>query len=264
MRDMPTKIEVDSEWFFLPKPWLDKWETYCYSDVITATPGGDQSSNDDIRSVDRTKAPGRIDFDLLFLPKEDNQITDSMQAFTWQNYQVRKGLREGVDFIFVTEEIIKKFINGYGSVQNNPLKNFKRSGVEQDDGSVVLEMQMRRINFFALPNKTTFKMKKTWFCYAAKSDTVLKLERKLLRCINYYMQQVRQERSSLTTKCRLWVTRDSKMTDLAKIDQQYMNYTRSVLAAAIPVSLTEEQKTLKIDDLNFVDDDTFLIETPKQ
>ena len=129
---------------------------------------------------------------------------------------------------------------------------------------MILEMQMRRINFFALPNKTTFKMKKTWFCYAAKSDTVLKLERKLLRCINYYMQQVRQERSSLTTKCRLWVTRDSKMTDLAKIDQQYMNYTHSVLASAIPVSLTEEQKTFKIDDLNFVDDDTFLIETPKQ
>jgi len=52
------------------------------------------------------------------------------------------------------------------------------------------------------------------------------------------------------------------MTDLAKIDQKYVNYTHSSLAA-IPVTLTDEQMTLKIDDLNFVDDDTFLIETPK-
>ena len=32
---MPTKIEVGSEWFFLPKAWLDKWEAWCYVDVIT-------------------------------------------------------------------------------------------------------------------------------------------------------------------------------------------------------------------------------------
>ena len=75
------------------------------------------------------------------------------------------------------------------------MKTFKRTGVEQDDGSVILEMQMRKINFFAMPNKTTFKMKKTWFCYSPKSDTVLKLERKLLRCLNYYMHSVRQDRS---------------------------------------------------------------------
>jgi len=41
----------------------------------------------------------------------------------------------------------------YGSAQDKPLQNFKRIGVEQDDGSIVLEMQMRRINFFAMPNK---------------------------------------------------------------------------------------------------------------
>lgn len=70
------------------------------------------------------------------------------------------------------------------------MKNYKRFGVEQDDGSVVLEMQMRRINVFAMPNKTTYKMRKTWFCYVPKSDTVLKLERKLLRCLNNYMNSV--------------------------------------------------------------------------
>ena len=33
---MPTHIEVDSEWFFMPKAWLDKWEAYCYVDIIKA------------------------------------------------------------------------------------------------------------------------------------------------------------------------------------------------------------------------------------
>ena len=31
----------------------------------------------------------------------------------------------------------------------------------------------------------------------------------------------------------------------------------------MPVNLTEESKKLKVDDVNFVDDDIFIIETPK-
>ena len=34
LKSMPTAIEEGSEWFFLPKNWLDKWETYCYVDII--------------------------------------------------------------------------------------------------------------------------------------------------------------------------------------------------------------------------------------
>ena len=73
LKDMPTRIDVDSEWFFLPKDWLDKWEVFNYSDVVTAEPG---QPNDTLRSVDRTKPPGRIDFSGLFLQKEDNQLAD--------------------------------------------------------------------------------------------------------------------------------------------------------------------------------------------
>lgn len=215
LKDMPTKIEVNSEWYFLPKPWLDKWELYNFSDVVTATPG---QPSDDLRKADRSVHPGKISFSELFLPKADNQITEIQIANTWQNYQVRPGLREGVDFIFVTKEIMAKFDQLYGSVQEKPLQNFKRIGVEQDDGTVVLEMQMRKINFFAMPNKSTFKMKKEYFVYAPKSDTVALLERKILRSVNNYMSQVRQDRGTLTMKCRLWVTNNCKMEDLAKID----------------------------------------------
>ena len=44
IKSMPTHIEEGSEWFFLPKSWLDKWETYCYVDVINA-PLDDASVN---------------------------------------------------------------------------------------------------------------------------------------------------------------------------------------------------------------------------
>jgi hypothetical protein len=80
LRKMPTRIEVDSEWFFLPKKWLTQWETYCYVDVVTATPG---ESNLELRNVNREEKPGRISFSELFLAKEANQITDIALRFNW-------------------------------------------------------------------------------------------------------------------------------------------------------------------------------------
>ena len=41
LRKMPTRIEENSEWFFIPKEWLSKWETYCYVDIINGA--GDES-----------------------------------------------------------------------------------------------------------------------------------------------------------------------------------------------------------------------------
>ena len=38
---MPPDIEEDQEWFFMPKRWLDKWEAWCYIDVIKAAESDD-------------------------------------------------------------------------------------------------------------------------------------------------------------------------------------------------------------------------------
>lgn len=121
---------------------------------------------------------------------------------------------------------------------------------------------MRKINFFCVPNKTQFKMRETWFVYAPKSDTVAELEKKMARSLNYYLSTVRQDRSTLIAKCRIWKALDSKLEDLAAIDKKYCNYTHTAINA-LPISCTEEQRKLIIEDVNFVDEDTFLIETPK-
>ena len=123
-----------------------------------------------------------------------------------------------MDYIFVTKVVFQKFIDNYRSVEDEPLLNYKRFGVQQDDGEVVCELKMRKINFFALPNKTVYKMKHTWFCFVPKSDSVLDLEKKLLRMINYYMMTVRKERATMTMKCRLWKTANFKMSELAILD----------------------------------------------
>ena len=67
-------------------------------------------------------------------------MLDTYAKTQWQNFQVRKGIREGVDFIFVTKTVFKAFLNKYDSVDDEPALNFMRVGVEQDDGEVVLEM----------------------------------------------------------------------------------------------------------------------------
>jgi len=174
---MPTRIEEDSEWFFLPKKWLDSWETYCYVDVITA-PLDDASIN--LRQVER-KHPGKISFAGLFLEKESNQMNEQMLKFKWQNWQIKKGMREGVDFIFVTKKVLDSLVTNYQSQESEPHLNFKRIGVQQDDGEIVCELQLRRLNFVAVPNKTLFKMREPWFFYAPKSISVAELEKKFMR-----------------------------------------------------------------------------------
>lgn len=182
--------------------------------------------------------------------------------FQWQNHQIENGLREGVDFIFVTKAVFDFFIENYRSVEPEPQLNYKRYGVLQDDGEVVCELKLRKINFFALPNKTQFKMKNALFCFVPKSDTVLDLEKKLLRMINYYMMTVRKEKSIMVMKCRLWKVSEYKIDDLKALDQKFINFTHAK-TEALPISVTEAQKRLRVDDLNFVDDDIFIVETPK-
>ena len=77
------------------------------------------------------------------------------------------------------------------------------------------------------------------------------------------MYSIRQEKTIHTGKLRLWITNETSMTELAKIDQKYMNYTHASINATL-VNTTDEMKKFKVDDLNFIDDDCFIIETEKE
>ena len=77
LKEMPTAIEKGSEWFFLPKKWLDAWETYCYVDIING-----ELDPVELRRANRT-SPGRLSFKHLFEPKEDNQMYDTYAKTQW-------------------------------------------------------------------------------------------------------------------------------------------------------------------------------------
>ena len=79
IKKMPTHIEEGSEWFFLPKSWLDKWETYCYVDIIN-TPLDNTSV--DLRTVYRG-SPGKISFKELFKTTKEDQIIYQTLKFKW-------------------------------------------------------------------------------------------------------------------------------------------------------------------------------------
>ena len=34
LNKMPTKIEEGSTWYILPMKWYNKWEAYCYTDLM--------------------------------------------------------------------------------------------------------------------------------------------------------------------------------------------------------------------------------------
>ena len=121
---------------------------------------------------------------------------------------------------------------------------------------------MRRINFVAVPNKKLFKMTEPWYFYIPKSETVADLEKKALRAVMNHLYSVVRERSIIITKCRLWRTTEKKWDDLVEMDRKYTNYTRATIDA-MPLSLKESSKKLKVDDVNFVDDDIFVVETPE-
>ena len=73
--------------------------------------------------------PGQICFSDLFEPLGDNQIIDEVLKAKWQNYQIKHGQQEGVDYILVTREVITAFLDRYGSCDKDPLLSFMRLGV---------------------------------------------------------------------------------------------------------------------------------------
>ena len=151
LKEMPTKIEIDAKWYLLPMKFFKQWETYSYADIISCK--GDTDSID--RECKREK-PSKIIFAALFQDQHKLQLTEQADKFKWLNYQLKDGLREGVDFMLVTQDVISNFADLYKS--DLDFSSFFRVGVEQEDGEIVCALKLRKIRIIALPNQKVFKM----------------------------------------------------------------------------------------------------------
>ena len=105
-------------------------------------------------------------------------------------------------------------------------------------------------------------MKEPWFVYMPKSANIYELEKKLKQASNNYLREEQNNYSYKVDEFRLWVTEDIKWSDLESLDQKY-RVCSNLKVKMTPVSVTESQKKKKLDDVNFVDDDVFIVETKK-
>lgn len=177
IKQMPQEIEAGSEWYILPLKWLEMWKLWCYLDIIQR-PDSCGSKNETQRSH-----PGKIDYGDLYEPQMRNQSIDQLMQFKWQNLQIKKGAREGLDFSFVTQAVFAHFVAKYGSVIEEPLLNFRRKLYSP----VSLDLRLKKFQFAVLPTRRQFEMKEPMFFYVSPRDLEDDLNRKILRLLNSYL-----------------------------------------------------------------------------
>ena len=107
LKSMATKVKEGDRWFLIPVEWYNKWEKYCYSDLLMGEPSDGEGRRED---------PGKIDFMQVFEDIGSSQIPEMRKNYKWTNYQIKRGLREGADYMFVTEIILALLHKQFGSV----------------------------------------------------------------------------------------------------------------------------------------------------
>lgn len=118
---MAKRVEVGSEWFIVSQSWINKWQKFV---------GFDDGVSNDIN-------PGKMDNSDIIEPfcKDNNgQVQSCFLAemsikYLWQNYQLKKNLKEGEDYMLVDHNIHKFWSAKYG--EKNQIKRF---GIEDEAG----------------------------------------------------------------------------------------------------------------------------------
>lgn len=106
-------------------------------------------------------------------------------------------------------------------------------------------------------------MQEPFFFYTSKSATIPDLTKQVSRHINYYMYFVRRDKSQVFAKIRLWKSNSTDWLEIKNIDSKYANFTQAKVNAT-PINVSELSQKLIVDDIDFVDEDIFIAETPKK
>ena len=61
---------------------------------------------------------------------------------------------------------------------------------------------------------------------------------------------------------RLWKSDSSDWLEIKNIDSKYTNFTQAKVNAT-PINVSEVSQKMIVDDIDFVDEDVFIAETPK-
>ena len=194
---MAQKVTIDSEWFVISMSWIKQWQQYVYLDLITA----DENSEEADLTSERPK-PGPVDCSDIIQPLSKHHLLDQQKAHTWQNVHLKRGLKEGEDFMIVDKKICNMWQERYKV--NKEAAPIHRYGIKQADGETTVELYLKRLQFVAFPNKTLFKFDAPHTIYLSKVQTVQDLEKKICRCLNGYLYFTLKNKQTLVSKVRLW------------------------------------------------------------
>lgn len=138
--EMPQKVEDGSVWHVISTSWVKVWQQWVYLDLIRngSLPEGDQMP---------TK-PSKLDCSDIIAPKSKDLLTGISKQHTWQNIQLKHGLREEEDFLLVTPQIFEFATKKYG-LEGEPIIRY---GIAQADGETVVELYLAKLNLLVVPN----------------------------------------------------------------------------------------------------------------
>ena len=80
--------------------------------------------------------------------------------------------------------------------------------------------------------------------------------------MNYYLLSVRKMKDVMVKDLKLWRLNEPELKVVEQYDDKYWNYTRSYVDAYVLIG-EKPDKGMRLDDLNFMDEDLLLVETKK-
>ena len=271
LEKMAKSIDVGSEWYVVSMKWIEKWQHYVNFD------GGEET-----KSTER-KPPGKVDNTDLIQPYSNFvKKGEVMSVFLneiankelWQNFQLKRNLKEGDDYMLVDKNIHAYWVAKYGKVNE-----IKRFGIEDENGESVVEIHLKQFNLYPIPNKSLFKFSVreeeegksayelfTQPIYTSKSCTVKELAAKVVRVLNGYLYFVKKNKGVMLREARLWrsnYAEEEALKSLQELESKYGNFTHARVDAQI-LNISEDQLAKKLHEIDYSDTDILIVELPKK
>ena len=108
---MDRLVTPGSKWYVLAMDWVQQWQKYTYFDYLE----DNDSDSAQISDKERQISPGPLNNSSI-LAEIDKQtvILEQMKAKIWMNTHLKPNLKEGLDYMLVSEEIFDFLLKKYG------------------------------------------------------------------------------------------------------------------------------------------------------
>ena len=191
--------------------------------------------------------PSKLDCSDIIAPKSKDLLTGISKQHTWQNIQLKHGLREEEDFLLVTPQIFEFATTKYG-LEGEPIIRY---GIAQADGETVVELYLAKLNLLVVPN-ALFKFTCAKQVLISRNATLQDLEKKVIGVLNYYMYQ-NGNKSTILQKVRLWKSTSNNVEEIQQLDKKYQNYTKIKFDGLLLEDTTVDNMAIANDDILIVE-----------